>query len=86
MDLKDIAAQAAGITAELTVSSKPWWQSKTIIGAGVSGVASVAGLVGYQVAPDLVGDISVTAATFAGVVGSALSIWGRLKATTQIQK
>lgn len=66
--------------------SKPWWQSRTIIGAVVSMLAMIAGTAGVKIAPELQGEITTILLTLAGVVGSGLSIYGRIKADKPIAK
>lgn len=63
---------------------KPWYQSRAIWGGIVSIAAPIAGIVGVQIAPDTAADIVTLATTAGGVVGGALSVWGRLRATTPI--
>lgn len=64
--------------------AKPWFQSRTIIGALVSLLCTAAGAIGYQVAPELQGEITGVLISAGAVAGAALSIYGRLKATRPI--
>lgn len=66
--------------------TKKWWQSKTIIGAMVSMISTLLASFGVAIAPDLQTEIVTVAVALGGVVGSALSIYGRIKASHTISK
>lgn len=80
-DLTEAAAVVSG--------AKPWWQSKTIIGAGITAISVVGGLtVGFQLDPEtqrLVID-QTYAFVAAGVAlgGTVLTIYGRVKAARTV--
>lgn len=67
-------------------TAKPWWQSRTIIGAGVAAASGIASLAGYHVPVEVQGQATDLVATVGGVVGGAIAFWGRLKATTTITR
>ena len=61
--------------------AKPIWQSRTIIGAAVTIFALVAGFKNFKVDVANLTDILVQVA---GLIGAALAIYGRIKATKPI--
>ena len=63
-------------------SAKPFWQSRTIIGAVVALVALFAGFRNVKIDAANLTDILVQVA---GLVGTALAIWGRFQATQPIK-
>jgi hypothetical protein len=68
--------------------SKPWWQSRTLLGALitlVSAAASAAGLSADTTLQEgLQGDVMNTLTSVGSVAGAAISIWGRLSAATRL--
>lgn len=66
--------------------TKPWYLSRTIIGALVSLLCTVGGTVGLSVVPELQGDITEWLLAAGGLVGGALTIYGRIKASKAIGK
>src|SRR5438046_413311 len=65
---------------------KPWWQSKTIIGAiagGVPALAQVLALVGIDIS-DKVGDTVNGLLNVLGLIGIVVAIYGRITARFQI--
>lgn len=66
-------------------NTKPWWASRTIIGAIVSVLALIAGNFGVSIAPEMQGEIVTLVLTLAGVAGGGLSIYGRLRAQKGIR-
>ena len=74
-------SQPVAITLESR--SKPWWQSKTIIGAAVAILAPVLGVVlKAEIPQEDLSDVIVGLVTAAGGI---LAIYGRVKANTEIQ-
>jgi len=67
---------------EVTVETKPWWQSRTIIGALVAVIASVLGG-GNAVLQQEITDLVLNAVA---IVGAAMSIYGRFFATSKLTK
>mgnify|MGYP003639503257 CR=1 FL=1 len=65
---------------------KQWWQSKTIIGALVSLVSTLCASLGVTIAPEMQTEIVTALLAFGGVVGTVLSIYGRVKASHVIAK
>lgn len=65
----------------LTQKTKPWYLSRTIIGGIIAGAAGVLGLTDADAAQ--ITDMAVSAAA---VIGGALSVYGRVKATREIEK
>ena len=63
-------------------TAKPFWQSRTIIGAVVALVALFAGFRNVKIDAANLTDILVQVA---GLVGTALAIWGRFQATQPIK-
>lgn len=63
---------------------KKWWQSKTIIGAGVSIFLKV--LAAFGVATDNLDEDQLTTLflVVGSVVADVVAIWGRFKATTTV--
>ncbi|MDR3494084.1 MAG: hypothetical protein P4L82_05735 [Ancalomicrobiaceae bacterium] len=71
--------------------TKSPFASTTIWGAGLTVLAAAAGLAGYSIsaddqarAVDLIGQIFGLWDRVAVIVGGALAIWGRIKATHRI--
>lgn len=66
---------------EVTVEAKPWWQSRTIIGAAAVVFASVLGG-GNAVLQQELTDLVLNAVA---VFGAAVSIYGRFFATSKLK-
>jgi hypothetical protein len=64
--------------------SKPWWQSRTLLGAFITLASAAASASGMPVDSALQGDVMNTVTAAGSVIGAALSIWGRLKADTRL--
>ncbi len=64
---------------------KPWWQSRTIIGAGVSMIATIASVAGFGLPADVQGQAVDLLLLGGNLAGGALTFWGRLKATQPIR-
>jgi hypothetical protein len=64
---------------------KPWYMSKTIIGAVVTVLALVAGVFGYGIGVEDQAALADYAVTIGGVVGGLLAIYGRVKASKDIK-
>jgi hypothetical protein len=71
--------------------TKSIFLSKTAWGAGLAIAASLAGMIGYSISPsdqsqalDLLGQIYDIGERVVVIGGSALAIWGRIKATHKI--
>ena len=67
---------------EVTTENKPWWQSRTIIGAAAVVLASVLGG-GNAVLQQEITDLVLNAVALAG---AAMSIYGRFFATSKLTK
>lgn len=67
-----------------TNEAKPWYQSRTIIGAIVSLLCTAVAVGGVQVLPEMQGEITDVLLAAGVVAGSILSIYGRLKAARPI--
>ena len=68
------------------MESKPFWQSKTVIGIALTVLGAVLAKWNLHVATDdatvnAVADVTGQAAT---LIGSALALWGRLTAKTTL--
>jgi uncharacterized membrane protein len=64
---------------------KPWYMSKTIIGAVITVLALVAGVFGYGIGAEDQAALADYAVTIGGVVGGLLAIYGRVKASKDIK-
>jgi uncharacterized membrane protein len=64
---------------------KPWYLSKTIIGAVITVLALVAGVFGYGIGPEEQAAIADYIVTLGGVVGGLLAIYGRVKADKAVK-
>lgn len=62
--------------------SKPWYQSKTIIGALVTGAAAVAATFGLEIGPE--GQEQITTG-LVGIIGAVVVVIGRVKAKDKIK-
>ncbi len=63
---------------------KPWWQSNSIWGGIVAGLAGLAGLFGYQLDRALQVDIASWIVGLASLIGGVWAIFGRVKASKKI--
>ena len=63
--------------------SKPWWQSRTVIGALVVIVSSAAGLYGIQID---VGALTEIILQILALSGGVVAIYGRVKAERPIRR
>jgi hypothetical protein len=69
--------------AERPSEGKPWWQSRTIIGAAAAILATVLGMIFKAEIPNE--DVTELLLGIAAVVGSALAIYGRIKAKGPVE-
>lgn len=67
------------------MDSKPWWQSKTIIGSAIAVLATVAGFFGVSLGADDQSQIVEIVSTLGAVGGSILAIVGRLTADKSLK-
>ena len=77
-------ALQSGLTEEIIMATKKWYESKAIWGSVVAVVSLIGGAFGYAVAPE---DQELLAVAFSGIgvaVGNVLAIYGRVKARDQI--
>ena len=63
--------------------AKPWYQSRAIIGGLVAILASILGLWGIDLDQAAATEIALNAAP---LIGGALAVWGRVKATRPIRR
>jgi hypothetical protein len=68
------------------MEAKPWYQSKTILGAGVTVAASIGALMGIDISAADQSAITESLMAIAGGIGGAIAIYGRIKADTPISK
>ena len=67
-------------------AEKPWWQSKTLLGAVVTIACAVASAVtGIEVAQEEQVQIADYGLEIAGAAGGLLAIYGRLTATKRLK-
>ncbi|TPQ53048.1 hypothetical protein C2U72_00035 [Prosthecomicrobium hirschii] len=71
------------------IDTKPWWASRTIIGQAMQLISIVAGaLLGIQVDPAtqalVVDQVTAFACAAVTLVGTGITIWGRLRASRKI--
>ena len=70
--------------------SKPWWQSKAIIGAVVTVGAVIFGFFGVTIDEDtksvMINEAEAIISAVVIIVGAVGSVWGRLKADKKIGK
>ena len=78
--MAEYAARAGFIEAP---ESKPWWQSRAIIGVIISSLSVGVGMVGYELD---VGAATEIVAGLGALIGNALAWYGRVKATKPISK
>lgn len=64
----------------LETLTKPWWQSRTLWGAGVTVASAVAGAAGYGIPADVQGQVVDLLSIGGSLVGGVLALWGRVKA------
>jgi len=62
---------------------KPWWRSTTIVGALTVLVSQGAALAGYSLDA---GALLELGTNLVGLIGGALALWGRLRATAPIAR
>ncbi|HRQ82728.1 MAG TPA: hypothetical protein PKZ97_16575 [Azospirillaceae bacterium] len=65
---------------------KPWWKSKTIWGAALTGVVGVANAAGYPVSPALVDGVGPLIDLALLAAGTGLAVHGRATAASAIGK
>lgn len=68
------------------MEEKPWYQSKAVWGGIAAAIAGLLGLLGYTVAPEFVDSAASIGVAIASLVGGALAIFGRVKATSKLVK
>jgi hypothetical protein len=64
--------------------TKQWYRSKTVWGALIAVGASLLQTVGVDLTPDVQNDLADLAIAAGGVIGGALSIYGRISASAAI--
>lgn len=64
---------------------KPWYQSKTILGAVVTVLAMILTAFGYGIGVEDQAALVDYAVSLGGVVGGLLAIYGRVKASKDIK-
>ena len=68
--------------------TKPWYASKAVIGGVLAAVAGIAAMIGYQFSAPAVeqttNDTLLIVESIVAIIGGALAIWGRIKATKKI--
>lgn len=64
--------------------SKTWYRSKTVWGALIAVAASLLQVAGVDLTPEVQSDLADLAIAFAGAIGGALSIYGRISAQALI--
>lgn len=67
-------------------ATKQWYRSKTVWGALMAVGASLLQAVGVELTPDVQNDLADLAIAAAGIVGGALSIYGRISANSAISR
>ena len=65
------------------IEEKPWWQSRTIIGALVVVLAQALRISGYEVDSAALTQLILDSMS---LLGAALAMWGRVKANAPISK
>jgi hypothetical protein len=63
---------------------KTWYQSRTIWGALVAIIASLAHAGGFSLSASDQGQIADALVSVAGTAGGLVAIWGRVKATSKL--
>ena len=61
--------------------TKQWYQSSSIIGSIVVLISLIASIFSYDITIPVQGEIVNTALAMSGAIGSAIAIYGRIKAT-----
>lgn len=64
--------------------SKTWYRSKTVWGALIAVATSLLQVAGVDLTPEVQSDLADLAIAFAGAIGGALSIYGRISAQALI--
>ena len=64
--------------------TKPWYLSRGVIGSGVAIAAGVASAFHFQIDGDLQSSLTDWLLSGGALVGGALALWGRLKASRKI--
>ena len=73
--------------SEKLTESKPWYQSKTIIGALVAVAASIAGAtLDVNLGAETQSQVTDALLAIVGAVGGAIAVYGRIKADTKVGK
>jgi hypothetical protein len=75
-----LAEQGVALLTVISSDTKPWYQSKAVLGAGVALVAGVASLANVSIDPALQDATVTMIMAGATVLGSAVAIIGRIVA------
>jgi 4-amino-4-deoxy-L-arabinose transferase-like glycosyltransferase len=73
-----------GLDMNTTVTSKPWYASTGVWGALVTVAGSVLALLKFELDPELLDDLREWVLALATLVGGAVALWGRIRATRRI--
>lgn len=80
----DAPAEEAEPPSRSALLGKPWWQSRTLIGAGVVVAAQAARLIAPEVEID-VGATTDAALSLLSLLGGVLAWWGRVRAEAPVR-
>jgi hypothetical protein len=67
-----------------TDNTKPWYLSRGVIGSAVAIGASAAAIFNYQIDASLQASITEEILGIGSLVGGALALWGRIRASRKI--
>ena len=87
MDEKELikaASTVAEVATEALTETKPWYQSKTILGGAVAIGAAIGGVFGLPLDPATQQGIVEALCLFGSGVGGLLAIIGRIKAQHKV--
>jgi hypothetical protein len=70
--------------APVPSDTKPWWASKGTIGAIVAVLALGLGMAGYQISPEMQGDMVQAVLNVVALAGALVGLVGRLTASKRV--
>lgn len=84
VEIKNAVTKEVSAVVINQTNQEPWYQSRVIIGTGITVLASIAGLAGYSVAPEDAAALTQLVISGVTLVSGAFALYGRIFAKKPI--